>query len=296
MAPPEPGAVALTQGRALRNLEPDPQYVAARTVLLDALEALAQYRDSLIIVGAQAVYLRTEHAQLGVAVFTIDGDIAINPATFPSAPPLETALTDAGFVRGAQPGSWARAVSINGREITVDIDFMVPAAVAPGTGSRSVELAGHDRLATRRVHGLEAALVDHGPMQIVAIDRADARRIQVQVAGPAALVIAKVHKIVERVESARGARTLVDKDAGDIYRLIQVTRVPEMAAGFRKALGADASHAVADSALNQFDGLFGKPTRPGVEMAVRAVSISGEASETIRAALTGYVSALLREI
>lgn len=34
-----------------------PQYIAARTVLLDALEALAQHQPALVVVGAQAVYL-----------------------------------------------------------------------------------------------------------------------------------------------------------------------------------------------------------------------------------------------
>lgn len=39
--------------------EPDPQYVAARAVLLDALEALGPQRDAVIVVGAQAIYLHT---------------------------------------------------------------------------------------------------------------------------------------------------------------------------------------------------------------------------------------------
>jgi len=37
----------------------DPLYVAARSVLLDALTLLAPHGDAVIVVGAQAVYLRT---------------------------------------------------------------------------------------------------------------------------------------------------------------------------------------------------------------------------------------------
>jgi hypothetical protein len=270
--------------------------VAARRVLLDALEAAAPYRESLVIVGAQAVYLRTTRAQAGVAVFTIDGDIVINPASLPTAPPLESALIAAGFVRGTQPGHWGRVVVIDGRATTVDVDFMVPAGVAPGTGSRSVDLVGHDRLATRRVHGLEAALVDHDSIQIVAIDPSDSRRVSAQVAGPAALVVAKVHKIAERAESARGARSQVDKDAGDIYRLIQVTSLDEMVARFRSARDAEISRAVTDAALVQMGELFGKVGLPGVEMVVRAVGTGGGADETIRTAVTGYVLEVLRNV
>jgi len=38
---------------------PAPEYVAARRILLDALDALHDHIDSLILVGAQAVYLHT---------------------------------------------------------------------------------------------------------------------------------------------------------------------------------------------------------------------------------------------
>jgi hypothetical protein len=38
---------------------PDPQYVVARSVLLDALGTLGAQREAVILVGAQAVYLHT---------------------------------------------------------------------------------------------------------------------------------------------------------------------------------------------------------------------------------------------
>ncbi len=38
--------------------EPDPLYVVARRVLLDALDALGPHREACVLVGAQAVYLR----------------------------------------------------------------------------------------------------------------------------------------------------------------------------------------------------------------------------------------------
>ena len=37
---------------------PDPEYVAARRVLLDAFEALGAHRKSVVLVGAQAIYLQ----------------------------------------------------------------------------------------------------------------------------------------------------------------------------------------------------------------------------------------------
>ena len=75
----------------------DELYVLARRVLLDALEALGDHRDAVVLVGAQAVYLRVGEADLAVAPFTTDGDPAIDPAVLAEVPPLEQALLEAGF-------------------------------------------------------------------------------------------------------------------------------------------------------------------------------------------------------
>ena len=77
--------------------ETDELYVLARRVLLDALEALGPHRDAIVLVGAQAVYLRVGEADLAVAPFTTDGDLAIDPAILGEIPPLEQALMGAGF-------------------------------------------------------------------------------------------------------------------------------------------------------------------------------------------------------
>jgi len=43
---------------------PEIEYVRARTSLLDALEALQPHLDALVLVGAQAIHLRTGAADL----------------------------------------------------------------------------------------------------------------------------------------------------------------------------------------------------------------------------------------
>lgn len=89
----------------------DPNYVVARTVLLDALDALADHRDALIVVGAQAVYLRTEPLE-GYQDFTTDGDLALDPSLLRERPGLEAAMRQAGFrlkdenTGHPEPGIW----------------------------------------------------------------------------------------------------------------------------------------------------------------------------------------------
>jgi len=57
---------------------PDPLYVAARRVLLDALQALGEQRNAVVLVGAQAIYLRVGEAdfEVTVAPYTTDADLA----------------------------------------------------------------------------------------------------------------------------------------------------------------------------------------------------------------------------
>jgi len=77
----------------------DELYILARRVLLDALDAIGTHRGAVVLVGAQAIYLRVgEAADLAVAPFTTDGDLAIDPAVLAEVPPLEQALMAAGFL------------------------------------------------------------------------------------------------------------------------------------------------------------------------------------------------------
>jgi hypothetical protein len=44
----------------------DPIYIVARAALLDALDALADQRGAVILVGAQAIYLHTGDADIAI--------------------------------------------------------------------------------------------------------------------------------------------------------------------------------------------------------------------------------------
>lgn len=50
--------------------KPDPEYVKARRVLLDALSSLSVHSDALVLVGAHAICLRVGAGELAVAPYT----------------------------------------------------------------------------------------------------------------------------------------------------------------------------------------------------------------------------------
>ena len=77
----------------------DREYVAARRVLLDALDALGAQRKAVVLVGAQAIYLRVGAGGVELAPFTTDGDLAINPTMLDDQPSLVAAIAEAKAVK-----------------------------------------------------------------------------------------------------------------------------------------------------------------------------------------------------
>ena len=187
---------------------PDPLYVRARCALLDALDALEPHLDAIVLVGAQAVYLHTADT-VAVAEYTTDADLAVAPDDLADSPLIGDALTARGFTPRVHPGGW---LSPDG----IYLDVMVPDALA-GPGTRGARLGAHGKRAARRAKGLEATLVDRERRTVVALDPADTRAREIWIAGPAALIVAKLHKIGERVGTQGRVR---DKDALDLYRLL----------------------------------------------------------------------------
>lgn len=242
----------------------------ARRALLDALQALEPHRDALVLVGAQAIYLHTGRAQVALAESTKDSDIAIHTGRLQNDPLLEVAMRGAGFSyhpTAPQPGSWLSPTGI-------PVDLMVPERLAGKGSRRSGRIPPHGNHATRRTKGLEAAVVDHSLMWISALEASDDRSFEVNVAGPAALLVAKLHKINER-QSAPGR--LIDKDAHDIYRLLVATESRTMADGLRALKTNDLSGEVTSEAITYLAELFASgPNAVGSIMAGRAETLVGD--------------------
>jgi hypothetical protein len=271
---------------------PDPEYALARRVLLDALQALGEQRSAVVLVGAQAIYLHTGDADLAVAPYTTDGDVAIDPSRLRNDPKLAEALGGAGFYADTRHvGTWIMSRSLEGRAVEVKIDLMVPEAVG-GPGRRGARLGPHGNRAARKARGLEATLVDQQRRTIEALEDEDERAFEVAVAGPAALLVAKLHKIAERVDTP-GRRE--DKDALDILRLLQAVPTEVIADGVRTLLGEEISADVTEEALSFLRDLFSEPSRPGCQMAARA-AVPLEPEDTIAASCAFLTQDLLQAI
>ena len=277
------------------------EYVAARRVLLDALEALRPHEGALVLAGAQAVYLRTGPSTLPIAEFTTDGDLTIDPERLSKAPPLGELMQAAGFeltrLQGVpEPGIWQKVVEVEGREIFVPVDLIVPSEVAPPGGNRSARLEGHGRRAARKTKGLEAALIDNEVMSIRALEPDDLRDTHLRVAGVAALLVAKTHKIADRLETGREDR-LSDKDGADVLRLMGASSPAAVATTLIQLMGNPISADATAAAIERFEELFGRRAGSGIALASRALreAVPEDRVRTISLAYTGELYAALND-
>ncbi len=99
------------------------------------------------------------------------------------------------------------------------------------------------------------------------------------IAGPAASLVSKVHKLNQRVgESDQGRpRRLKDKDALDILRLLRATDPQAMAQRLRVLRDDPLAGVVTREAMVLLPGLFGTADRAGSLMAARAAFPEPEA-------------------
>ncbi|MCT7294182.1 hypothetical protein NVV99_25155 [Rhodococcus sp. PAE-6] len=115
--------------------------------------------------------------------------------------------------------------------------------------------------------GLEACVVDNNVMTIAALDPHDPRTHKVRVAGTAALLVAKTHKIHERLDSPN---RLQNKDAHDVYRMLVASDPDNLADTFHQLLDDPISAATTEQALTWLPEIFGSPSAIGAVMAGQA--------------------------
>ena len=109
-------------------------------------------------------------------------------------------------------------------------------------------------------------------------------------AGPAALLISKTHKLHERLDTP--AR-LAPKDAHDIYRLLLATETQPLAETLRALLTSPIAAGVTSEAIDQLSVLFANPGSAGARLAGQAEAEIGE-PDTVSVAVSALVADLLR--
>jgi hypothetical protein len=198
----------------------------ARASLVEAMRALHSIsNDGFIVVGAQAVYLRTAALRTTVPPFTLDGDIVADPRLVRRPRFILQTLENAGFTLRGHSGLYHRAATPIELRRGTEIDIFVP-----GRFDNYWELEGFNRAdatAVMKQDGLELALFDKSTMDLTSEDGTSG--IPVLVAGILALTVAKGWKIGERFEQGSDEFAKIDKDVLDTYRLLAASSPNELA-------------------------------------------------------------------
>lgn len=227
----------------------------SRRAIINVVDVLAAHAESLTLVGAHAVLLRTMDLDVP-RMPTGDGDLGVTPGLVGDVPSIEALLADADYVHRttARPGLWGREPyeeSDGTRSFREKIDLLAPHGLS-GTSSRTKRgvpalRSAHGKLAVGNALGLELAAFNRSLMTIT--DFADRRlSAEIHVAEIPALILAKGSKVGERLREPRKG-PVRDKDLGDLWRLMAVAdptetvRVidefvdhPEIGVGVRQSL------------------------------------------------------------
>lgn len=218
--------------------------VHSRNLIIATTRALGSHADAVTVVGAHAVHAwaRTKWGEIDMET-TRDGNLVINPVFVAEEPRLVDVMREIGLeqARPERPGIYGfpSEADLDWSQRTT-IDLIVPEAYA-GTGgpkARSARIPGHEKAASR-ARGLEIAVHDRTMMTLPALD-GSGDSIDVHVAGPAALLIAKAHKVGERMaEFEKHPERVKAKDSGDVALLMMVSDGVACARTISEALAED---------------------------------------------------------
>ena len=205
---------------------------SSRRLLIDTIRALAEFGGAITVVGAHAVHVWAQDVLGPVDMqATRDADVVVNPVLVTPDPKLLDIMQGIGVTPALpdRPGiyGYTDESTLTLAERTT-IDLIVPEAYA-GPGRRAARIAGQQHAASRAV-GLELAVWDRHRRTLTAIDD-PSDHIEAWVAGPAALLAAKAHKVHERYQQiATRPDRLRPKDSGDIGLLMMVSEPDDVAA------------------------------------------------------------------
>ena len=120
--------------------EPRTEIEWSRRAIINVVEVLSVHAESLTLVGAHAVLLRTMDLDVP-RMPTGDGDLGVTPGLVGDLPSIEVLLADAGYEHRttARPGLWGRTPydePDGTRSFREKIDLLAPHGLS-GTASRS---------------------------------------------------------------------------------------------------------------------------------------------------------------
>jgi hypothetical protein len=135
-------------------------------------------------------------------------------------------------------------------------------------------------------------MLDHNTETLSSLEPdSDARSVEVKVAGVVAILVAKAHKLRDRLAAPKESGRLSNKDAGDVLALMMTSDGTEVAKRFTELLSIPEIAEATQDGLLQLRRQFGAPRSVGVNMAVDALD-GVRLEQFVRALAPSYMAQL----
>lgn len=180
---------------------------AARAVLIEIMHVLGEYRGEIVLVGGWVPELLLPLAKQK-HVGSIDIDLALDHRSFPPSGyhKFKELLESRGYREGEQPYIFFRTVTVAGRDIDVEVDFL--AGEYEGTGKAHRTQPVQD-VRARKARGCELAFELSKEITVTgALPGGGQDSVRVRIASVVPFVVMKANALADRMK---------EKDAWDIY-------------------------------------------------------------------------------
>lgn len=255
----------------------------SRRLLIDTIRHLEPFKESLTVIGAHGVFARVQDVIPEMVMpSTNDADLAVNPAFVAPQPVIITLMAEAGLepANPDRPGIYGYKSEAGTNQVErTTIDLIVPEAYA-GAGRRAARITGQKNAASK-AEGIELALHDRSPMTISTLPGdPDPQSVEIMVAGPAALLVAKAYKVRDRIKQYNDRpHRLRQKDSVDMGLLMIASDPTKVAETMQRIgtehpevaeLGAIAADTIVSEYLTDASGIVREDLLEGVSQIIGA--------------------------
>ena len=184
---------------------------AARSVMIELVHLLGEYRRSLVLIGGWVPELLLPGRD-GPHVGSIDVDLALDHRTIHAEgyKTIRELLLSRGYLQGKQPFIFLRKIQTGGREITVQVDLLAGEYQGTGKSHRHQKV---QNIQARKVRGCDLVFLD--PIEVTVegkLPGGGKDSVKIQVASLVTFLVMKGMALDDRLK---------EKDAWDIYYCVR---------------------------------------------------------------------------
>ena len=258
---------------------------AAKSVLVELVHILGEYRDEMIIVGGWVPFLLMPDASGHVGSTDVDialDHLAENDEVYAR---ISEVLTDHDYVQDArQPFIWFKDVVFDGADaVTVEVDFLAGEYGGTARGHRTQRVQD---IKPRKARGADLLFDESVERQIEArLPSGVLDRVTVKVAGVVPYLVMKSSALDSRVK---------EKDAYDIW--FTLANYPGGVAAVAGEFVPFAAHGLVLEAVAILESKFASPEHFGPASVALFLEDEGEEAERIKRDAYERVQALIAEL